>query len=71
MKNKDRNGRVSAFLVDAERRVDSMGLSTDVSGLVKAATRAILVADLPGREKATQQLYSPFQGVIPFESLTG
>jgi|SRR5689334_2056556 len=70
LKNQDREGKLMAFLVDAERRIDAMQLDTTVAGLVKAAARAILVYDLPDREKATRQLYGPFEGVIPFESLT-
>src|SRR5690242_1550392 len=43
LKNKDRQGRVSAFLVDLEQRVDGMGLSPELGDLVKSAARAILV----------------------------
>jgi len=70
LKTHDREGKLTAFLVDAERRIDAMHLDATVGGLVKSATRAILVHDLPDREKATKQLYGPFQGVIPFENLT-
>jgi|SRR5689334_3338702 len=70
LKTQDREGKLTAFLVDAERRIDAMHLDATVGGLVKAATRAILVHDLPDRDKATKQLYGPFQGIVPFESLT-
>ena len=69
VRNRDREGRVSSFLVDVERRVDGLGLPAEVGGLVKAATRAILVHDLPGRERATRQLYSPFDSVVPLQSV--
>jgi len=69
-KNRDREGRLTAFLVDAEQRIDAMHLDAQVAGLVKGAVRAILVHDLPDRDKATKQLYSAFEGVVPFVSLT-
>jgi hypothetical protein len=65
VKNKDRQGRVSAFLVDLERRVDGMGLTPELGDLVKSAARSMLVQDAPGLERATRQLYSPFEQVIP------
>ncbi len=65
VKNKDRQGRVSAFLVDLERRVDGMGLTAEFGDLVKSAARSILVQDAAGLERATRQLYSPFEQVIP------
>ena len=64
VKNKDKQGRVSAFLVDIERRVDGMGLSAELGDLVKSAARSILVQDSPGLDRATRQLYSPFEQVI-------
>lgn len=69
-KNRDREGRLTTFLVDAEQRIDAMHLDTQVAGLVKGAVRAILVQDLPDRDKATKQLYSAFERVVPFVSLT-
>jgi hypothetical protein len=69
LKNKDRDGRVSAFLVDAERRVDSMGLSAEVGDLVRAAARAILVQGRPGLEGAIKQLYLPFESVVPLATI--
>ena len=65
MRNKDRQGRVSAFLVDIERRVEGMQLSPELGDLVKGAARAMLVRNAEGLEKATRQLISPFEGVIP------
>jgi len=70
LKNKDREGMLSAFLVDAERRIDAMGLDAQHAGLVKSAVRAILVHDLPGCDKPTRQLYAPFEPVVPFASLS-
>jgi hypothetical protein len=69
VRNRDREGKMSSFLVDVERRVDGLGLSAEVGGLVKAAARAILVHDLPGREQATRQLYSPFESVVPLQTV--
>ena len=69
LKNKDRDGRVSAFLVDAERRVDSMGLDPEVGDLVKAAARAILVQGRPGMDGPVKQLYSPFETVVPLQTV--
>ena len=65
LRNKDRQGRVSAFLVDVERRVDGMNLAPEMGDLVKGAARAILVRGNPGLERATQQLISPFEEVLP------
>jgi hypothetical protein len=65
MKNKDRQGRVSAFLVDLERRVEGMGLAPELGDLVKSAARAILVQNAAGLERATKQLMSPFDQVMP------
>jgi hypothetical protein len=65
VKNKDRQGRVSAFLVDMERRVEGMGLSAELGDLVKSAARAILVRDATGLERATRQLVAPFEQVMP------
>ena len=65
MKNKDRQGRVSAFLVALERRVDEMSLAPELGDLVKSAARAILVQNAAGLERATKQLMSPFEQVIP------
>jgi hypothetical protein len=67
-RNKDKQGRVSAFLVDIEQRVDSLQLSTEVGDLVKSAARAILVQDAPGLERAARQLLTPFEQVIPVRS---
>ena len=69
-KNRDREGKLTAFVVDAEQRIDAMHLDAQVAGLVKGAVRAILVHDLPDRDRATKQLYSAFEGVVPFVSLT-
>jgi hypothetical protein len=65
LKNKDRDGRVSSFLVDLERRVDGMGLQAELGDLVKAAARGLLVQNAPGLERATKQLYGPFDDVVP------
>ena len=65
MKNKDRQGRVSAFLVDLERRVEGMGLAPELGDLVKSAARAILVQNAAGLERATKQLMSPFDQILP------
>jgi len=65
LKNKDRQGRVSVFLVDLERKVDSMNLKPELGDLVKSAARSILVQDAAGLERATRQLFSPFEQVIP------
>lgn len=65
LKNKDRAGRVSSFLVDVERRVDGMGLEPEIGDLVKAAARGLLVEGAPGLERASQQLYTPFEAVVP------
>jgi len=67
-RNKDKQGRVSAFLVDVERRVDELKLPAEVGDLVKGAARALLVQDAPGLERATRQLLSPFEQVIPGRS---
>jgi hypothetical protein len=69
LKNRDKSGRMSAFLVDLERRVESMGLSAEVGGLVKGAAKAILVHDLPGLDRSTKQLYTPFEQVVPFTTI--
>src|SRR5262245_8671278 len=69
-KNRDREGKLTAFLVDAEQRIDALHLDTQVAGLVKGAVRAILVHDLPDRDRATKQLYGAFEGAVPFVSLT-
>ena len=71
LKNKDREGKVTAFLVDAERRIDAMGLDAQHAGLVKSAARAILVHDLPGCDKPLRQLYAPVESLVPFASLSG
>ena len=65
LRNKDRQGRVGAFLVDVERRVDGMNLTPEQGDLVKGAARAILVRNSPGLERATRQLISPFEEVMP------
>lgn len=65
MRNKDRQGRVSAFLVDVERRVDGMKLTPEFGDLVKGAARAILVGNVQGLERATRQLIWPFEEVMP------
>jgi hypothetical protein len=67
-RNKDKQGRVSAFLVGIERRVDDLQLPAELGGLVKSAARAILVQDAPGLERATRQLLSPFEQVVPIRS---
>jgi hypothetical protein len=69
LKNKDREGRVSSFLVDLERRVDGMGLRPELGDLVKAAARGLLVQGAPGLDRATSQLYSPFEAVVPRPSV--
>ena len=69
LKNGDREGKLTAFLVDTEQRIDAMALGARVAGLVKSAVRAILVHDLPERDRATRLLYSPFEAVVPFASL--
>lgn len=69
LRNKDRQGRVSSFLVDLERRVDEMGLKPELGDLVKGAARGILVQGAPGLEQATRQLYSPFEQVVPLAPL--
>ena len=69
LRNKDREGRVSAFLVDLEQRVDGMGLSAEVGNLVKGAARAILVQDRPGLDGVARQLYAPFEKVIPMKTV--
>ena len=65
MRNKDREGRIGAFLVDVERRVDGMNLPPELGDLVKGAARAILVRNSPGLERATRQLISPFEEAMP------
>ena len=65
MRNRDRQGRVSAFLVDLEQRVDGMSLPAELGDLVKSAARAILVQNTTGLERATEQLMSPFEPVMP------
>lgn len=65
LRNNDRQGRVSAFLVDVERRVDGMNLSPELGDLVKGAARAILVRNASGLENASRQLISPFETVLP------
>lgn len=69
VRNKDRDGRVSAFLVDLEHRVDALGLSAEVGNLVKAAAKAILVHDRPGMDRATNQLYAPFEAIVPLKTV--
>jgi hypothetical protein len=63
LKNKDRQGRVSAFLVDLERTVEDMSLPAELGDLVKSAARAILVQNTSGLERASRQLMSPFEQV--------
>src|SRR3954470_24609042 len=65
LRNHDRQGRVGAFLVEVERRVEGMSLSPESGDLVKSAARAILVRNANGLERATQQLISPFKEVLP------
>jgi len=65
LRNKDRQGLVSAFLVDVEKRVEGMNLPPEMGDLVKGAARAILVRNNPGLERATQQLISPFEEAMP------
>jgi hypothetical protein len=65
LRNRDRQGQVSAFLVDVERRVDGMKLSPEQADLVKGAVRAILVQNASGLDRATRQLLAPFQEVMP------
>ena len=65
LRNKDRQGRVSAFLVDVEKRVEGMNLAPEMGDLVKGAARAILVRSNPGLERATQQVISPFEEAMP------
>jgi len=65
LRNKDRQGLVSAFLVDVEKRVEGMNLAPEMGDLVKGAARAILVRNNPGLERATQQLISPFEEAMP------
>ena len=65
LRNKDRQGRIGAFLVDIERRVDGMNLAPELGDLVKGAARAILVRNSPGLERATRQLISPFEEAMP------
>ena len=69
VRNKDRDGRMSVFLVDLEHRVEALNLNAEVGNLVKAAARALLVQDRPGLERATRQLYAPFEAVVPFKTL--
>jgi hypothetical protein len=64
LRNEDRQGKVSAFLVDVERRVDGMKLSPELGDLVKGAARAMLVRNNQGLERATRQLISPFEEAI-------
>src|ERR1051326_106881 len=65
LRNRDRQGQVSAFLVDVERRGDGMKLSPEQADLVKGAARAILVQNASGLDRATRQLLAPFQEVMP------
>ena len=69
LKNRDREGRLGQYIVDAERRVAEMGLPQDVDTLARAAVRAILVSHLPNRESMTKALYEPFEGVVPWQGL--
>jgi hypothetical protein len=69
LKNKDRDGRVSSFLVELEQRVDEMGLDAEAGDLVKAAARALLVKGAPGLDRATRQVYMPFEQVVPYPSV--
>jgi hypothetical protein len=70
LRNRDRQGRVGAFLVEVERRVEAMNLPPEVGDLVKGATRAILVRNAEGLERATRQLISPFEEVLPNPAAT-
>ena len=65
LRNRDRQGRLGAFLVDVERRVEEMNLGPELGDLVKGAARAILVRNSPGLERATRQLISPFEVAMP------
>jgi hypothetical protein len=65
LRNQDRQGKVSAFLVDVERRVDEMKLAPELGDLVKGAVRAMLVRNNEGLERATRRLISPFEEAIP------
>lgn len=69
LKNKDRDGRLTAFLVEAEHRIDGLGVGAELGGLARGAVRAILAHDVAGQDSATRQLYSPFEKAIPFRSL--
>ena len=69
LKNKDRDGRVSSFLVELEQRVDEMGLDAEAGDLVKAAARALLVKGASGLDRATRQVYMPFEQVVPYPSV--
>ena len=71
LKNKDRGGRVSGFLVDVEQRVDAMGLEPELGDLVKAAARGLLVDGAPGLDSASRQLYLPFEKVVPRQVAQG
>lgn len=70
LKNRDRDGKVSAFLVDLEGQVNSLDIGPELGGLVKSAARAILVHDAPGLDRAARQLYTPFEQVVPFNVVT-
>lgn len=70
LRNRDADGRVGQFLVAAEQRIMDLGLDAETDALAKAAVRAILVHDLAPATTATQQLYGPFEGVIPLATLS-
>jgi hypothetical protein len=51
--------------VDLERQVNDMSLPAELGDLVKSAARAILVQNSTGLERASRQLMSPFEEVMP------
>jgi hypothetical protein len=69
LRNKDKEERLSAFLVGAEQRLAGLKLDRELDGLAKAAARALVLEHQPGREAATKDLYMPFEAVIPRASL--
>ena len=69
LRAKDKDNRLSHFLVDAEQRIAGLNLPKDEESLTKAAVRALVVSHLPGREGPTRDLYAPFEPVIPRGSL--
>jgi hypothetical protein len=62
--------RTNASAQQADRRVESMNLSDDLTWAAAQAVRAILVWDREKTLLASREVYRPFEKLIPYSSLT-